>query len=147
MNHSCKWSFTLPHVSTRCSKCVHRIRYFLFDITNILGAKNLYEVEFELLFSSKGVLISEGILALVPLPIKDAKSLSWAGNSNFLLRRVIWHLSFGNGAKVKIPSEIRLSLIRMKIFQNSSRNCRRISNCDFKQSFAHYMKYTPGYVS
>ncbi len=31
----------------------------------------------------KGCLISEGILTLVPLPTKGAKSLSWAENLNF----------------------------------------------------------------
>ena len=69
----------------------------------------------------KGSLILEDILTLVLLPTKDVKSLSWAenlnklyttnirvGNSNFQLRKVIWHFSLAmEGTKVKIPSEIK----------------------------------------
>ena len=64
----------------------------------------------------KGSLILEDILTLVLLPTKDVKSLSWAenlnklyttnirvGNSNFQLRKVIWHFSLAmEGTKVKI---------------------------------------------
>ena len=63
---------------------------------------------------TKGGLISEGILTLVPLPTKSVKSLSRKfkfrvpiqAYSNFLLRRVICHL-LCNGTKVKITSEIK----------------------------------------
>ena len=69
---------------------------------------------------AKARLISEGILILVSLPTKGAKSIIWAENLNFLhlpvnkvfkflLRGVIWHL-FGKGTKVRIPSDIKSPL-------------------------------------
>ena len=66
---------------------------------------------------SKGGLILEGILTLVPLPTKSAKSLSCAENLNFPPLTVDSLDKFsaqesdlaivGNGTKVKIPSEIK----------------------------------------
>ena len=69
----------------------------------------------------KGGLTSEGILTLVPLPTKSVKSPSWTESLNFLPIQVnnlfkfsaqdsnLAHL-FGNGTKVKIPSDIKLPL-------------------------------------
>ena len=64
-----------------------------------------------------GFLILEGILTLVPLPKKGAKSLSCAENLNFPPMTVDSLDKFsaqesdmaivGNGTKVKIPSEIK----------------------------------------
>ena len=56
---------------------------------------------------------------MVPLPKKGAKSLPWAENLNKLFNGGKFKLSvqgrdlaplFGNGTKVKIPSEIKLPL-------------------------------------
>ena len=68
--------------------------------------------------SVKGGFISEGILNLVTLPSKGAKSFPWTENSNFPPSSVNNLLKFsaqgrdlayfvGNGSKVKIPSEIK----------------------------------------
>ena len=70
---------------------------------------------------TKGGLISEGILTLVPLPKRSANSLPWAENLNklFTVKGRKFKLSaegrdlalfVGNGTKVKIPSEIKLLL-------------------------------------
>jgi hypothetical protein len=81
---------------------------------------------------NKGDLISEGILNLVPLPTKGAKSLPWAENLNFppitvnnlfkfsaQCQITPWYISgsdlarfIANGTKVKIPSEIKIPLIK-----------------------------------
>ena len=71
--------------------------------------------------SKKGGLISEGILTLVPLPTKGAKSLSCAENLNKLFTVKGGKFKFSaqgrdlalfvdNGTKVKILSEIKLPL-------------------------------------
>ena len=69
-------------------------------------------------FFAKGGLISEGILTLVPLPAKSAKSLYWAENLNFppltvnslfkfsALESNLAHI-VGNGTEVKLFSEIK----------------------------------------
>ena len=75
--------------------------------------------------ASKGGLISEGILTLVSLQTKGAKSLSWTENlnklltvmgnkTNFLLRSDLEPF-VGIGTKVKIPSEIKLPLVKMEL--------------------------------
>ena len=67
---------------------------------------------------NKGGYISEGILILVPLPRKGAKSCHWADNLNFPPITVNNLFKFstqgsdlapfiGNGTKVKIPYEIK----------------------------------------
>ena len=67
---------------------------------------------------TKGDLISESILTLVPLPIKVAKSIPRAENLNKLFIVMDGKLKFsvqgsnlapfvGNGTKIKIPSEIK----------------------------------------
>ena len=65
----------------------------------------------------KGCLISEGILSLVPLPTKGAKSLSWSENLNKLLTVMggkfkfsaysIWHLLLAMRPKSKHLPEIK----------------------------------------
>ena len=68
--------------------------------------------------SFKGSLISDGILTLVPLPIKGAKLLPWAENLNKLFTVLCGKFIFsaqgsdlapfvGNGTKFKLPSEIK----------------------------------------
>ena len=75
--------------------------------------------------STKGGLTSEGILTLVPLPKRGAKSCHWAENLNklFTVKGGKFKLSaqgrdlslfVGNGTKVKIPSEIKLYLYSWK---------------------------------
>ena len=71
----------------------------------------------------KGELISEGILTLVPLPTKGAKSNPWAENLNKLFTEKVRKFKFsvqgrdlasfvGKGTKFKIPSEIKTPLAR-----------------------------------
>jgi hypothetical protein len=72
----------------------------------------------------EGSLISEDILTLVPLPKKGAKFRPWAESLDFLpfySKQLIQIFCsgarfgtffFGNGTKVKIPSEIKQSLVR-----------------------------------
>ena len=70
----------------------------------------------------KGSLIPEDILTVVPLPEKSAKFRPWAESLNFLpfygkqLIQIFcsgarFGTFFGNGTKVKIPSEIKPPLI------------------------------------
>ena len=70
-------------------------------------------------FLPKGSLISEGILSLVPLPKKGVKSRPWAESLNFpalyskhLIQIFCSGARFGNGTKVRIPSEIKPPLVK-----------------------------------
>ena len=76
-------------------------------------------------YYAKGGLILEGILTLVSLPIKGAKSLPWAENFNKLFTGMGEKFKFsaqrsdlapfvGNGIKIKIPFEIKSPLSRTK---------------------------------
>ena len=69
-------------------------------------------------YYTKGGLISEGILTLVSLPIKGAKSLPWAENLNKLFTGMGEKFKFyaqrsdltpfvGNSTKIIVPSEIK----------------------------------------
>ena len=71
---------------------------------------------------AQGGLIWEGVLTLVPLPTKGAKSCPWAENLNKLFAEKCEKFEFSaqgrdlaalvrNGAKFKIPSEIKPPLL------------------------------------
>ena len=72
----------------------------------VIGLLNLFV---SIYVHTKGDLISEDILTLVPLPTKGGKSLAWAENvnfppitySNFMFKGVIWHFLFAMEPKVK----------------------------------------------
>ena len=90
-------------------------------------------------YYTKGGLISEGILTLVSLPIKGAKSLPWAENLNKLFTEKGRKFEFsaqgqdlapfvGNVTKIKIHSEIKSPLFKTYAFisfaYENIKNCR-----------------------
>ena len=110
----------LHNLKLICTSFHFRLALYVYEYLLHVGAQKAAQTFLnEVRVLTKGALISEGILTLVPLQKKGAKSHPWVKNLNKLFTEKGGNFDIsaqgrdlapfvGNESKVKIPSEIKL---------------------------------------